>query len=144
VSGSGEGEERICTTRKEELAHRLYGRGGNDLTVPERIRKGAYRRGARHVPSLQPAIPFARVCHGFPLLRLALSHRSRPLAVALAADAAFQDFYATARARNDNGTKCTKPRQCAAQPGTGRNLFKWPVCTKPARCTAQPIQGIVP
>jgi len=115
-----------------EAGHRFQACGGgwgdSAKTLSDILGGGGMPDGSRYPPCPHAAGPVPYMSGGMVCM-------SRPLAVAMAADAAFRDFYETARKRNDRGVACKRPERCAAQPyashmwhhedaGVGFNVFR--------------------
>jgi hypothetical protein len=115
-----------------DVAHRFQACGGGwgpaGKTGDDIAAGGVLPGGKRYPPCPHAAGPYPYMSGGMVCM-------SQALVRTLAADAAFRDFYNTARLRNSAGVACRSPYACAAQPvashmwhhedaGVGFNVFR--------------------
>ena len=115
-----------------DVGHRFQACGGGwgpyDKTMTDMLKGTLLHTGGRGPPCVNAAGPYPYMSGGMVCM-------SRPLALVLAHDAAFADFYAAARGRNSVGVPCRSPVACSTQPeevkmwhhedaGIGFNVFR--------------------
>ena len=104
-----------------------------------------------HNPSGAQYPPCPHAVGPYPYMSGGMVCMSRALALLVAADAAFGDFLAVAKARNDHGVRCKKARLCANQPaamhmwhhedaGIGFNVFR-AIVSANASASIVPVPG---
>ncbi len=115
-----------------DVGHRFQACGGGwgpAGKTGDDIAKGGALPGGRSYP------PCPHAAGPYPYMSGGMVCMSQALARVMGADAAFNDFYEVAKARNTNGVPCKRPLECASQPvethmwhhedaGVGFNVFR--------------------